>query len=84
MKFIKIFVIALFSLALTGCYEQFDMPAPQQEMTDEVMQAQGMQHLTIAVGNRLNNEMGMNMVGICMHSGKNLVVRVYAFHKFFR
>ncbi|MBQ2419398.1 MAG: hypothetical protein II281_06285, partial [Alistipes sp.] len=48
MKFIKIFVIALFSLALTGCYEQFEMPAPQQEMTDEVMQAQGMQHLTIA------------------------------------
>lgn len=48
MKFIKIFVIALFSLALTGCYEKFTSPAAPAEMSDEVMQAMGMQHLTIA------------------------------------
>ena len=47
MKFIKIFVIALVSLTLTGCYEQFETPSAPMEMSDEVMEAMGMQHLTI-------------------------------------
>ena len=48
MKFIKIFTIALFTLSLTSCYEKFESPAAPIEMSDELMQAQGMEHLTIA------------------------------------
>ncbi|MBP3423767.1 MAG: hypothetical protein J6K57_01855 [Alistipes sp.] len=48
MKFIKIYAIALISLLFVGCYEQFDTPTVPAVMTDELMQAQGMEHLTIA------------------------------------
>ena len=48
MRFIKIYAIALISLLSVGCYEQFETPAVPQNMTDELMQAQGMTHLTIA------------------------------------
>lgn len=48
MKFIKIYAIALISLLFVGCYEKFDTPTTPAVMTDEIMQAQGMEHLTIA------------------------------------
>ena len=48
MKIIKIFILALVSLSLTGCYEKFESPAVPAQMTDEIMQARGMEHLTIA------------------------------------
>ena len=48
MKFIKIYAIALISLLFVGCYEKFDTPTVPTVMTDELMQAQGMEHLTIA------------------------------------
>lgn len=47
MRFIKIFIFALTSLACVGCYEQFETPAVPTQMTDEIMQAQGMELLTI-------------------------------------
>lgn len=48
MKFIKIYAISLISLLFVGCYEQFDTPTLPTQMSDELMQAQGMEHLTIA------------------------------------
>lgn len=47
MKVLKIFIVALTGLILTGCYNDFDTPAWPEVMTDEAMQAEGMQHLTI-------------------------------------
>ncbi len=48
MKFIKIYAISLISLLFVGCYEQFDTPTLPTQMSDELMQAQGMEHLAIA------------------------------------
>ena len=48
MKFIKIYAIALISLLFVGCYEKFDTPTAPVVMSDELMQAQGLEHLTIA------------------------------------
>ncbi|MBQ5701201.1 MAG: hypothetical protein IIV68_03670, partial [Alistipes sp.] len=47
MKFIKLFAIALVSLMFVGCYEQFETPKQPVVMSDEIMQAQGMEHITI-------------------------------------
>lgn len=35
-------------LVLTGCYNKFTEPAPEPEMTDEIMELMGCQHKTIA------------------------------------
>lgn len=47
MKFIKLFAITLVSLMFVGCYEQFETPKQPVEMSDELMQAMGMEHITI-------------------------------------
>ena len=47
MKFIKIYAIALISLLFVGCYEKFETPTTPVEMSDELMQAMGMEHITI-------------------------------------
>lgn len=47
MKVLKIFIVALTGMILTGCYNDFDTPAWPEVMTDEAMQAEGMQLLTI-------------------------------------
>lgn len=47
MKSIKIILAALVGVLVAGCYNDFDTPAPRQIYTDELMDAMGLQHITI-------------------------------------
>lgn len=47
MKKIMILLVAVLGLLATGCYNKFDMPAAPATMSDETMEAMGMEHLTI-------------------------------------